>query len=95
MLQTMTVREIVKDCGGAIAVAAASQRTACPVTDEAVFKWYRNGIPEDHWPMIMELSGRTVEQIYQANRIAERLLGEKGVRGRKRPNKARADARAA
>jgi hypothetical protein len=76
----MTVREIIKDCGGAIAVSRASQRTASAVTNEAVFKWYRNGIPEDHWPMIMELSGRTVDQIYQANRIAERLQSEKGRR---------------
>lgn len=73
----MTVREIIKDCGGAICVADASQRTANPVTDEAVFKWYRNGIPEAHWPLVMEKSGRTVEQIYQANRIAEGVLREK------------------
>lgn len=74
-------------------MAEASQRTAFPITSEAVFKWYRNGIPEDHWPLIIEISGKTVDQIYQANRIAERLQGERG-RGRKRP-KARQDARAA
>lgn len=95
-LPKMTVREIIKDCGGAVAVAEASQRTACPVTNEAVFKWYRNGIPEDHWPLIIELSGRTVEQVYQANRIAERILDEKGrSKGRRRHRARRQDAKAA
>jgi len=94
----MTVQRIIQDCGGATKVADASQKTANPVTFEAVFKWYRNGIPEVHWPLVIEMSGLTVEQIYNANRLAERqkeLKSRKMLRRRSRPNKKRPEARAA
>lgn len=67
----MIVRSLIKNCGGPAKVAEATQETAYPVTVEAVFKWYRNGIPEDHWPVVMALGGCTLEQIYNANRVAE------------------------
>src|SRR5574342_63324 len=62
----MNVQQIIHACGGATKVADASRRTGSPVTFEAVFKWYRNGIPEAHWPLVIGLSGLTV----QASRFA-------------------------
>jgi hypothetical protein len=67
----MIVRSLIKSCGGPAKVADATRETAYPVTVEAVFKWYRNGIPEDHWPVVMALGGCTLEQIYSANRVVE------------------------
>jgi hypothetical protein len=71
MLLRMPVQQIIRECGGAVKVAAASQETPNPITSEAVFKWYRNGIPEDHWPLVMRLSGRKLEDVYNANRVVE------------------------
>ena len=82
----MTVQQIIHACGGAMKVASASRRTTTPVTFAAVFKWYRNGIPETHWPLVIGLSGQSVEEIYNANRTAEkRRKTRRKSRARRRP----------
>lgn len=63
----LNIRQIIKASGGADAISDASQRSSKPVGPEAVKKWTRIGIPEDHWPTVMSLSGKSVEEIYTAN----------------------------
>lgn len=63
----LNIRQIIKDAGGPDAISLASQTSLKPIGAEAVKKWTRIGIPEDHWPTVMSLSGKSVEEIYTAN----------------------------
>jgi hypothetical protein len=71
----MSIDKIIRACGGAKKVAEGSLKTDSPVTFEAVYKWYRNGIPDAHWPLVMELGDVTSKQIFDANRVAEHIHG--------------------
>lgn len=62
-----TNRDIIKQAGGALAVAQASQSTAHPVKADAVWKWYSNGIPAEHWPLIIALTGVSLQTLYDLN----------------------------
>ena len=75
------IREIVRKAGGPREVAAALAESDCPVGEWAVFKWYRSGIPEEHWPVIITLSGSTVQEIFDANAAARKLASRKSRRG--------------
>lgn len=61
------VREIIRQAGGPVAVASATSDTAKPVGVDAVFKWYHNGIPDEHWPMLIKRAGVSVDDLYKAN----------------------------
>ena len=63
----MDIRQIIKDAGGPATIAEASKKSAKPIGAEAVKKWTRIGIPDDHWPLMISLSGKSVEEIYAAN----------------------------
>jgi len=78
----MIVRTIIKGCGGPMRVAEATTHTDSPIGADAVFKWYRFGIPADHWPVIMALGNYSLEQIYNANRIAQQEKPPKRKRSR-------------
>ena len=64
-----TIQGLVKRCGGAAAITAKAESD---LTHWAVYKWYKNGIPEDRWHLVMSLSGATVTEIYAANQSAKR-----------------------
>lgn len=71
----MTVRDIIKDCGGAPRIAEESRRLHAldPVLYrvtglKAVYKWTESGIPEWHWPVVMKLSRHDEKAIHRANR---------------------------
>lgn len=68
----LTVQSIVALCGGARRIAAQSHPR---VGTWAVYKWYGKGIPDEHWDRVMQLSGVTVEDLYQANRMARHREG--------------------
>jgi len=71
-----SIQEIVRACGGASRVAHASRGSGREITRDAVFKWYRNGIPEIHWPLVQSLlPDLTVEAIHIANRCTSRHGG--------------------
>jgi hypothetical protein len=70
----MTVRDIIKACGGAPAIAEEIRRLrelepeSYPLAGvKAVYQWVHNGIPQWHWPVVMQLSGQTEREILRAN----------------------------
>lgn len=57
-----TVREIVKAAGGNAVVCRAVGMTS------GVAQWSRIGIPDRHWPVLLDLvPGLTLEHLYRAN----------------------------
>lgn len=64
----MDIRTIIRLCGGARQVAAASALSQRSVARKTVYSWISNGIPEWHWELITRMSGVTAEQIHMANR---------------------------
>lgn len=59
-----TVSDIIKEAGGAVAIAAASNGE---VSADAAYKWQKIGIPDRHWPIVMPLAGATAEEMLAAN----------------------------
>lgn len=75
----MTVRDIIKACGGAPRIAEESKRLHAldPTTYrvaglKAVYNWPNSGIPEWHWFVVMRLSGLAEKDIFKANREREK-----------------------
>lgn len=64
----MTIPELIKSAGGPKAIAQASRKHKHRVTYYAVQKWAVRGIPDEHWGLVMELAGVSLEEIYKANR---------------------------
>ena len=62
-----SIRDIVHKAGGPRALARKLASSARPVSEDAVFKWYRNGIPEEHLPTLIEGGDTTVQELYLAN----------------------------
>ncbi|MCO6386374.1 carph-isopro domain-containing protein [Aliihoeflea sp. 40Bstr573] len=59
-----TVAEIIKDAGGAKAIA---DRSAGALQRDAVYKWTSIGIPDRHWTLLIELAGSNPAELYEAN----------------------------
>lgn len=70
-IRALTIPEILERCGGPEAIALASQGK---LSRWAVYKWPKNGIPEDRWDLVMELTEVSVEEIYAANQALRRAL---------------------
>jgi hypothetical protein len=69
-----TLPEIIEACGGPERIEAAAGphpvRKGKPrLSHWAVRKWPQTGIPERHWPLVQQLSGATVDELYGANRL--------------------------
>jgi hypothetical protein len=58
----LTCQQIVQRCGGPVELSKQVGRTHW-----AVYKWNKNGIPDEYWDLIMSLAGVSVDQIYNAN----------------------------
>lgn len=85
--------ETIREAGGPVAVARASQRSEHPVGIDAVFKWYRNGIPSEHWAMLMKLvDGLTVQDLFDINKLVVRPSKSRGRRRRRASGEPRAAA---
>jgi hypothetical protein len=69
---TLDIRDLIEMAGGARAVAKASKATDCSVGFDAVYKWQHNGIPDDHWPLMMKLTDIPLDVIYAANQRVKR-----------------------
>lgn len=76
-----TVADLIRKAGGVDAIASASKRTRKPVMADAVHKWRRNGIPDEHWGIFVA-AGVEVEAIFKANerlRASEKRSHQVGV----------------
>lgn len=65
----MTIEEIIKQAGGAKAIADASEGS---IKRDAVYKWTSIGIPDRHWSILITLAGVTPQQLFDAN-VAARV----------------------
>lgn len=70
MENMLTITQIIKQAGGATAIAEAS---AGAIKKDAVYKWPSIGVPDRHWPILIERAGVTAEQLYAANLAARRV----------------------
>lgn len=70
-----SIAEIIKDAGGATAIAEAS---AGKVTAEAVYKWPKIGIPDRHWPLVLPLASASADEMLAANLAARAPAPSKG-----------------
>jgi hypothetical protein len=59
-----SIAEIIEAAGGAEKVALA---LGGAVSVGAVCKWFQNGIPDWHWPMIIPLAGTNADEMMAAN----------------------------
>lgn len=59
-----TIAEIIKDAGGARKIQEASGGT---FTSDAVYKWHEIGIPDRHWPLLVDLAQATPDELFEAN----------------------------
>lgn len=64
------VRKLIEDAGGPKKIADASLNTKKSITAKSVYDWPQIGIPDRHWPILIKLAGATVEELYEANRVA-------------------------
>jgi hypothetical protein len=61
----LTCQQIVQRCGGPVELSKKVGRTHW-----AIYKWNKNGIPDEYWDLIMTLAKVSVDQIYNANLMA-------------------------
>ena len=61
-----TISQIIDDAGGPQRIKEAASK----LTADAVRKWRSFGVPDRHWPILIDLAGATPAELYEANRIA-------------------------
>lgn len=66
-MSTITIRQIIKDAGGAEAIANAVADAGGDLSKDAVYKWTKTGIPDRHWPIIIALTEHGPVALYAAN----------------------------
>jgi hypothetical protein len=70
MTSILTIADIIREAGGPSTIERAFAVRQKSVTRDAVYKWRNTGIPDRHWPIIIELTDRTPSEIYEANLLA-------------------------
>jgi lipocalin len=72
MITHRNIPDIVRDCGGARRISAASlaKGNKWPLKPDAIYKWSITGIPDRHWTLIMSLTPTSPEELYAANLAA-------------------------
>ncbi|OCP05017.1 hypothetical protein BC374_16235 [Ensifer sp. LC13] len=65
-----TVRQIIKDAGGAEVIATAIVSLGGDISKDAVYKWSKTGIPDRHWPVIIGMTEYGPVELYGANCLA-------------------------
>lgn len=72
----LTISKIIKASGGAAVIADASGGA---IKKDAVYKWPAIGIPDRHWPILINLAGVTAQELYLANVAARTPLEERAA----------------
>lgn len=62
-----TIPQIIEAAGGPRQV---SEATGGRIKADAVRKWPQIGIPDRHWPVLIELAQATPDELFEANRAA-------------------------
>lgn len=62
-----TISEIIKAAGGARGISEATEGA---VKVDAIYKWQTIGVPDRHWPILIQLGGSSPDELFEANRIA-------------------------
>lgn len=62
-----SIPDIIKKAGGPDAIA---DRSRGKLSRWAVYKWPNNGIPDQHWPLLIDLARVTPKQLLAANEAA-------------------------
>lgn len=67
-----TISQIIEAAGGPQVVSAAipPRPDGKKMTSDAVRKWPQIGIPDRHWPVLIELAQATPDELFEANRTA-------------------------
>ena len=64
------LKKIIRDAGGPKAISGASQETDWPIASKSVYDWPQIGVPDRHWPILIELARATLSELFEANRKA-------------------------
>ena len=70
LLRMRNLRQIIDGAGGPKRIAGASLNTKWPISAKSIYDWPQIGIPDRHWPILIELASATPEELYEANRSA-------------------------
>ena len=73
----MDVADIIKQAGGASAVAAASRKTRKSVNRRAVYDWAIDGVPDWQVSLVSKLSGVPESEIREASEVLRRKRKKK------------------
>lgn len=71
-----TISDIIKAAGGPRGIAEASGGS---VKKDAVYKWASIGVPDRHWPLLIERAGATPDELFEANRTARDAIREAAI----------------
>ncbi|MBZ7923130.1 hypothetical protein LAC81_15165 [Ensifer adhaerens] len=75
-MSTISIRQIIKDAGGAEVIASTIVRLGGDISKDAVYKWTKTGIPDRHWPVIIALTEHGPAELYEANCAARSVPTE-------------------
>jgi len=68
----ITVADIIGRCGGVSAIEERSFESQHAITHWAARKWLVNGIPRDHFELVMRIGGVSADDIIVANKAIKR-----------------------
>ncbi|GLQ36718.1 hypothetical protein GCM10007908_03380 [Rhizobium albus] len=60
-----TISEIIAAAGGPAVIAGKADK----LSTDAVYKWAKIGIPDRHWPILIELAGASPSELFEANKV--------------------------
>lgn len=66
-----TISDIIRSAGGARGIEAATEGR---IKSDAVYKWPGIGIPDRHWPTLIDLAGTTPDELFEANKAARETV---------------------
>lgn len=69
-MSELTVSDLIRLRGGPKTIVDKAKDRGRAICVSTVHKWRVSGIPEDHWPLFLELEGVCPRVIYAANERA-------------------------
>lgn len=75
MAENNPVSDIIDEAGVERIIAASRHK----LSRWALYKWPRIGIPEKHWPLVIELTGRSPNELHDANERARAMAATRAA----------------